>query len=144
MKNNLMNEGKNPFIYSMKNDIKQLIFDSLKQQNKIDNISHPELFDKLHNNDLLNKYKQKFADLKSISKSILPIKKKYEAKEKLKFEKLKFEESSISEEEYTIKIFFTIQFQAFRELYFSTFKDFILSTRKINLMEKCFRRKIKI
>ena len=133
MKNNLMNEGKNTFIYSMKNDIKQLIFDSLEQSNKLDNISHPELFDKLHNNDLLNKYKQKFADLKSISKSILPIKKKYEAKEKLKFEKLKFEESSISEEECTIKIFFTIQFQAFRELYCSNFKDFILSMRKINL-----------
>ena len=99
MKNNLMNEGKNPFIYSMKNDIKQLIFDSLEQSNKIDNISHPELFDKLHNNDLLNKYKHKFVDLKSINKSILLIKKNMKKKEKLKFEKLKFEESSISEEE---------------------------------------------
>ena len=64
----------------MKNDIKQLIFDSLEQSNKIDNISHPELFDKLHNNDLLNKYKQKFADLKSINKLLLPIKKNMKPK----------------------------------------------------------------
>ena len=133
MKNQLLKEKKNHFKYNMKSDIKQFLFESITEPiNKKDNISHPELLEKLINFNNLTDYKQTFNELKSITKSLISIKKKYEAKAKLKLEKLIFEESQILDDEFIIKVYHPIQFQALRELYCTSYKDFILSMRKTN------------
>ena len=131
MKNQLLNEKILHFKYNMKSDIKQFLFESITEPlNKKDDILHPELLEKLINFNNLTEYKQKFNELKSITKTLISKKKKYEEKEKLKFGKLIFEESQILDDEFIIKIYHPIQFQALRELYCSTYKEFILSMRK--------------
>ena len=131
MKNQLLNDKKNHFKYNMKNDMKQLLFETITEPiNKKDNISHPELLEKLINFNNLTDYKQKFNELKSLTKTLISIKKKYEEKQKLKLEKLVFKENQILDNEFIIKVYQPIQFHSLRELYCSTYKEFILSLSK--------------